>query len=136
MNFKLKNFVTFYKKNMKIEQLLNSQGLSALLSKELPMVTSYKLTKLSKRIAEEVDTFDKARIAKIKELGEPIKDKDGKDTENYKIKDENKEVWEAEYKSLIEQEVSIDVPEITVADLGDIKIAPNQLVGLEWLIKD
>ena len=136
MNFKLKNFVTFYKKNMKIEQLLNSQGLSSLLSKELPMVTSYELTKLSKRIAEEIDAFDKARIAKIKELGEPIKDKDGKDTENYKIKDENKEVWEAEYKSLIEQEVSIDVPEITVADLGDIKIAPNQLVGLEWLIKD
>lgn len=136
MNFKLKNFVTFYKKNMKIEQLLNSQGLSIILSKELPMVTSFKLSKLAKRIEEEVSLFDKARVAKVKELGEPIKDKDGKETSDYKIKEENKEIWAQEYKSLIEQEVTIEVPEIKLADFGDIKIAPSQLLGLEWLIKE
>ena len=52
------------------------------------------------------------------------------------IKEENKDVWEKEYKSLIKQEVEIEIPEIKLADFGDIKIAPSQLVGLDWLIKE
>lgn len=136
MNFNLKNHVRFIHKTMLIKTLLNSvNGLSQLQAKELPVVVSFKIGKVLKQVYDALETFENARSKRVKELGEEIKEK-GEGTGRYNIKKSNLKTWEKDYEALINQEVKIDVPEIKLADLGDISLPSSVFTNLDWLIKE
>ena len=136
MKFNLANYVMFLNKTMKIKDLLNSaQGLQSLQQEKLNVSVAFKIGKVMKQVNSEMEIYDKIRIKKITELGEEILD-DGKPTGQFKVKEENTKLWADEYEKLIDQNVEISVPEITLAELGDVKIAPATLVNLSWLVKE
>lgn len=141
MKFNLKAFASQLPKNIMkitIKELLESNDsfveLAAL--KTIPVLTAYKLAKLSKDIRAEQETFTELRNAKIKELGEETLDKDGNKTGNWNVKKENAELFNDETKKMLSIEVELNVPEVKLADLGVTTIAPDVLTPLLWLVKE
>jgi hypothetical protein len=122
---------------MKLKQLIESvPSIQELIKEPLPVKTSFKLSTFISKMNPEIEAFDKVKKDKIIEYkGERQKDENGREINTFKIPDENVEKFSKEIKELLEQEVDIDVPDINIEDLGDIKIKPEFLMGLNWLIK-
>lgn len=134
----LKGLIINNKKIMKLRDVVNSvRGLDFLFNQKLQAVLSYKLSLFQKRINELLEVFYTTINKKIKEYGEEQKDKDGKIlTGQFKVKDENLEKFNKEREELLDQDVELNIPDFNIAELGDIKIEPNLLITLQWLIKE
>lgn len=100
-------------------------------AKGLPIKTSYHLAKIGTRIVDELEQFQKARSALIKELGEEVMREEpaptGEDPKAVKliptgllqVRPENNAEFQAKHKELLDVEFSIDLKTIAVAELGD-----------------
>jgi hypothetical protein len=140
--FNLKYFITILNKNMKLSQLINSiPSINALMGKELPTATAYKLILLSKKINPEVESFEKSRKTLVERLGKQEVNEDGTLKVNesgqplYSILEKDKEEFEKEFKSLIEQEVNIEYSKIKISELGD-NIKAVDLINIDWLLEE
>ncbi len=122
---------------MKLQQLINSESsLRKLLETPLPVKVAYKISKLVNKIQPELTIFNEQRDKLIKELGEHDKEKD-----TYTVQPKNMAKFTEEITKLTEIEVDLgfgegkDVEKISVDDLGDIKVAPQELLQLDWLLE-
>ena len=116
------------------EPVLDDKGVkTGEIAKALPATLSFKLALLLKEIDPILTTFNKVRVEKVKELGTPVQ-VDGKDTEQYEFTDENGKKFAEELQKMGDEEITIKIPEIKIAELGDIMIEPAKLISLDWLI--
>lgn len=106
-----------------------AKSLSDLSSKNLPVSTSFKLSKVIRKVDEESKLFEEVRIKKAAELG--TISEDGK---MYVFSEENNKIFSDQIKALLLSEISLDVDPIPLSSLGDIQIEPKSLVFLDWLV--
>lgn len=106
------------------------EGLNEMLDKELPIKTAYWFGKLAKKIQKEYGELEENRMklvqkhAKKGETGNPI-------IENDKFVFANQDSFNAQFLELLETEVQIDFKPIALDRLGDIKLSPIAMIGLE-----
>ena len=110
------------------------RSLPKLTNKELPIRISYRLLKLLKSCSEEMETLEKSRIKLIKKYA--LDKKDDKVKEDMSVSDENKEKFQEEFTTLLEEEVEIDFKAIAIKDLGEITLTTNDLMSLQKIIKE
>lgn len=116
-------------------------GLIEILKIELPVKPSYWLARIATKVEPETATFERARMGLIlkyankNKKGELVflKDKNGKLTKEYDIKD--LESFNKEFNELAEQEIEINIKPIKLDALGDVKIKPIILAQLEKIIE-
>jgi len=121
---------------------LATDGLAEILEKELPVKTAYWLARFLDKVNSENASMEKARIILVKkhakkdDKGNPmfVKDKDGKDTNQYDIPD--MDTFQNEFIELTNEEVEIDFKPIKLEQLGDIKLKPITLAKLGKIIEE
>lgn len=121
---------------------LATEGLGEILEKELPVKTAYWLARFLDKVNSENASMEKARIILVKKCakkdkkGNPlfVKDKDGKDTNQYDITD--MDAFQNEFIELTNEEVEIDFKPIKLEALGDIKLKPLTLAKLGKIIEE
>lgn len=135
--FNLKSLIKFKKTSMKLKDLVTSiESINKLNAEKLPVSAGYKLSVFFKKVNPELTAWETARKELIEELGTKKLDEDGKETDKYEFAEDKVKEFNDKIEELLNQEVNIEIPEITIADLGDIKIEPKYLMALDWLIKD
>jgi len=129
---------------MKLGTLVNSKEALTRLSKQnLPIEVSWKLSKLLKNAVIEISAFEVIRNNKILSYGEIVKDENGKDTGNTKVKTENEEVYRNEIMELLTKDIEIDIPLIEMKEIIEynkklekkIDMQVEDLLLLDWLLK-
>jgi len=129
---------------MKLGTLVNSKEALTKLSKQnLPIEVSWKLSKLLKNAVIEISAFEVLRNNKILSYGEIVKDENGKDTDNTKVKTENEEVYRNEIMELLTKDIEIDIPLIEMKEIIEynkklekkIDMQVEDLLLLDWLLK-
>jgi hypothetical protein len=120
-----------------LEYILPS--LKTILDKELPIKTSYLLTKLSKQINEEYKFFNDKRMELINKYAK--RDDSGKvitNNENRSILIQEEYIEECQIKinELYDIEMDIEFESLSISIFGDISISPKDLLNLDKFLKD
>jgi hypothetical protein len=135
--FNLKKLIKFKSKSMKLKDIVNSiEAINALMALKLPVVSSYKLSVFVSKIQPELTAFNEKRSELVKEFGAPKLDDAGKETDQFTFTTEKGKEFNDKQNELLEQDVNVEIPEIKIADLGNVEIEPNKLIVLAWLIKE
>lgn len=109
-------------------------GLNEILSKELPIKPAYWFGKLAKEIRKELLEFDENRMNLVKKYA-------SRDEHNELVIEENKykfndiSLFNSAFKELADTEIEIDFTPISLDQLGDVKISPMVMMGLEKFIE-
>lgn len=121
-------------------QILNSlQGLSELNKLKLPAKTAYAVAKLAKKVGGLHETLSTVINELYQKWAE--KDEDGKvkimdDKGSITIPRENVPSLNKEYEELMKVTNQVSGKKLSIADLGDITLAPEVLMHLDWLLED
>lgn len=102
-------------------------ALTSLTDKELPVLTAWKLAKASRILTDEFESYEEVRKGLVKKFGK--KDEYG----NYQVKPESLEKFQDEMNKILEQEVTVDVPLISLEMLGEGNFKPRDL-ALAWFL--
>ncbi len=114
---------------LKLKQIVDSKKqIQDLLEIKLPVKISYRINKLVNKLDPELVIYENKRNELIKELGEKVEG-----TETVQVKTENIPKFIEEMNILNDIDVEVDFEKIKVEDLGDIQIAPKDLV--DWLFE-
>lgn len=70
----------------------------------------------------------------IVKLGEEIPDPNDPDKTMYRVKDENIESFNKQNEDLLDVEENIDVPKLTIYDLGNVRISISVLAKLDGVV--
>jgi len=115
------------------------KSVDKLASQELPIKAMFQLKGVVKQIREETTKWDELQLDAAKkwadkdEEGKPILEKsDGKST-YYKMGHENMIQFAAEMGEL--SKVEIELSDVKINDLGDVKLTTDDLVELEFLVE-
>jgi len=98
---------------------------------------SYGVAKIVKKITEEQKTFEKLYTDILKQHAEMdengnIKD-DGKGVAVWKS-EELKKQFEGKMKEFLDIEFEVPYGRLTLADLGDLKLTPSEMIALESML--
>lgn len=100
--------------------------------------TAFQISKLLKKLEEELDLFNKTRVEIIKKYGE--KDDNGElktdDNGNVKIVEESVNAFNQEMLDLLNQEIEINANPITLDDLENINFTPAEITTLMPFIQE
>lgn len=124
---------------IKLGELNNAlPALEEIVSIKLPVITSFRLTKLITQIQKEIDTLLQHKNKLIEQLGEKTTLENGQET--YHIPDTNEEAKKEFYEEmnkLLNVDVDINFGEkLSVKDFKeDSGISPKTLLALEQFIK-
>ena len=111
------------------------EGLNEILSKELPVRPAYWFGKLAKKIQKEFVEFEDNRMVLVKKYA--LRDENMEFiVEDNKYKFADIEAFNIGYKELSDTETEIDFNQITLEQLGDIKISPAVMIWLDKFIGD
>jgi uncharacterized lipoprotein YehR (DUF1307 family) len=120
----------------KLSDVFNiTRSLPKLAEKELSIRVAYRLSKLLKECAEEMETLEKLRVKLVEKYAKKSEDNEEPNKE-IKVADENIEKFQIEFASLLNEEVDIDFEPISMQDLGDIQMTTNDLLNLSKIIKE
>ena len=112
---------------VKLHQIVNSaESLKSLLEIKLPAKISYRLKRLVNKLDPILATYNEKRNELVKEFGEEQEDKSIKVADEAKLK-----LFLEKLNEVLEIEEEIDFELINIEDLGDVVIAPKDLV--EWI---
>ena len=117
---------------VKLHEVVNSlQSLQALGMEKMPIKLAYNIQRNMRLLSAEMDTYEKSRV-------DLIKSKYGTEQEDgsYQVSKDNMPEYRKEMETLGMIEVDLDMHTITIADFGDIKVAPIALDHLDWMIKE
>ena len=123
--------------NMQLKYIVEgAEALGKLMVIKMPVVLSFKLSLFIKKINPEVEEYGKKRNELLAKYAKPELDKDKKETGQMKFKDKKAvESFNKDINELLETEVKVEIPEIKIAEFGDVKIEPKSLMSLDFLIK-
>ncbi len=114
-----------------LKDLVNSKDALLTLGREkLPGKLAYTLARNMKRISDELDAYDEARVKMIKE-------KYGAEGEAgiWTVKPENTAAFNEELNQLLDTQVEIDIRRILFEDLP-AEMTPLTLMALEYMITE
>ena len=118
------------------EMVTIGTSLKSVLTKPLPIITSYTLTKNIDILNKELKAFDKERNKLIDKYGK-------RDDDNARVKDKKGGVIMAEPESftkdlneLLDIENTLEVYVINFDDLGQTDFTPQELMALKFMITD
>jgi hypothetical protein len=118
--------------NVKMSEVLNAWpvllkigGLSG-----LPAQVAYRFTKQLRKIAPEINEFQKAQNALVLKHGKEKKDKKGETT--YTVPIENREAFDKEMEPLLNKEV--EILDAIEWPLTNTALAPNEIAMLDSFI--
>lgn len=129
---------------MKLGTLVNSKESLIKFSKQnLPIEISWELSKLLTKVLPEITSFETLKNNKIISYGETLKDKDGKDTDQVKVKPENEEIFRNEIIELLDKDIELEIPVIEMKDIIEynkklekkIDMQVEDILILNWLLK-
>ena len=118
------------------------ESLNHLSELKLPVKTAYKLTKLTRKVNEVLETYNEVlgklqqNHVKKDEEGNPKMLDDPNDSNIKRLVFEDPEAFAEAYKELLEIETEIGITKLTVEDLGNIEVTPTILYQIDWLIED
>lgn len=115
------------------ELISSTESLKIISEKEVLAKWSFIFKKVIKKCQEEIDTFEKARVQKVKELSLDIMP-DEKDEEAHKKRKENNDRFQKEMMELLEIKINIDSEKIKFHELDIPKIPSRVVTELDWLI--
>lgn len=110
------------------EIVANVENIKSLLNNKLPVKIAYKLNKLSGKLDKELVPYSETKNKLILELGEKQENGETSITDT-----EKKAEFFKKNDELLETEVEIEFDPIKIEDLGDITVAPNELVS--WIFE-
>ena len=117
---------------MKLVVLINSlSAIKELADLPFKAVVSFRLKKFLLSVSEHEKAYTDARAVLFERYGTP--DVGGN---TISIKKEHLDVFQHDMAELLDEEIELNIPEITISDFGDITIEPSKLLQLEWLIKE
>lgn len=121
---------------IKLEELPRmAEALVSLSKRDFKAKTAYRISKISKKVLKEFETFSEQRMKVIKKYG--LKDDSGElITKDGHYQFEDREAFEAEVKELLETEIQLNVETLSIEDFGDCELSPSELAGLGNLIKE
>ena len=115
------------------------ESLNKLIDKEIPIKTSYKLSKLTKRLIDEHSIYEKNRMKLINKYAEKDVDNNiiiNKKDNSTTMIGENKINFNKEFTELINIEMELEFEKIKLDDLGEISISPRNLLYLNFLFDE
>jgi hypothetical protein len=122
---------------LKLKDIVNSlEALNILTAEKLPVFTSFKLSLFLKNVSPAIEVYQKTRDELINELGAKVLDKDGKETEQFKFEPEKAKEFNEKISAVLEEVIDVKVPLIKISDLDGVKLEPNNIAKLLWLIKE
>lgn len=131
------NESTSEEKKLLVIDLVNGlESLNFLTVNKLPVFTGFKLTLFLKAISPILEAYNKEKDALVKEYGTPVLDENGKETGRYSFEADKAKEFNEKIKPLLEVEVDVKIPEIKIADLGNIEMDVNQISTIVWLLKE
>ena len=120
---------------VKLTTVLESiEALKVLSSLPVKAKTSFRISRLVKQLDAHLETFQESRKSVIDRFQKEDEDEEGNKINV--IPKENIEEYSKEITDLISEEVEIDVPVISLDDLGEIEIEAKHLSVLDWLITE
>ena len=114
---------------MKLATVINSlEALKELGRTKMKAPIAFRIKKLISVLAVHESAFIGAR----KELFEKF----GKDSGDgiLRVQPEHVNDFNIEYEALLEEDIEVDIPNITIDDISDVEIEPSRLLTLDWLI--
>lgn len=131
MKQSLKKFINQTSMKLKLKDVINaSMALREIANTKIPVLVSFQFSLFLKGLNPIFDTYNENRKKLLEEFGTLNKEKN-----EYDFAEGQKEEYEKKYAELIGVEIEVKVPEIKLADLGDIKIQPAVLENITWLFK-
>lgn len=114
---------------MKTADIINGiDSLKILMNCKLPAKASYRLVLFTKEVESVLSSFNETRTNLLEKYGK--RKEDG----TYDIKDSKK--FQKEMTEVLEEEVDIKNPEITIDMIERVEIEPSVLSNLYFIIKD
>lgn len=118
------------------QEMLNSiGGISKLLNEELPIGASFALSKNVRNIENALEPFESERRRLIERYS--IKDENNeiiREGNSVRIAEEHVETWNNSIKELKMIEQDIEISEIKLSDISDVKISVAELRSIEFMI--
>lgn len=114
---------------MKLKTLVEiTPALQALGATKLPAKIAYRVAKALNLIRADVMAYEEQRITLLRELGTP----DKADANIVRLGD-NAAAFDEQIKALLDEDVTITLPTITLDDLGDASIEGAHLAALDGI---
>lgn len=122
---------------VKLIDIVNSrEALSTLMNEKLPMVVSYKLAKIFKVVAPELDLLEEQRQKLIRELGEALSDDDDG---AWRVTKANEKEFQRQFEELLQEDVELDFEPVPVSIFDalseEIAIAPMELAKISFIFE-
>ncbi len=99
---------------------------------ELPAKTSYRIMRMSKKLASEVKIFEDKRLELVKKYGAEVEGKPGM----FSVKQENIELFNKDMNDIAEEVVNVDIDLLPLDMLLDAKFTPADMVNMDKFIKE
>jgi hypothetical protein len=103
------------------------EDLQTVFDKELPIKTSWSLSKIIKKIEDHYGIFETNRLKVLKNYV-----KEGET----KVPEDKFEEFSTKIKELLDIEVDLECDPINIGDLGDVSISPMTLSKMAFLFSD
>jgi len=101
--------------------------LHTLFTKEMPIQTSWKISKFISKLENEYNDFENARLKLLKKYV-PEGEK--------KMPEDKMEPFKNELQKLLDIEIDIDINPISIDELGDVAISPIALSKMSFLFRE
>lgn len=99
-------------------------SLRTFLSKELPVRTAYRFSKLTKQLEKELGELEENRRNLVKTHGDEI------DGGRFQVTEDNKDVFAKQYQELLDYEIDVNFQPVSVNELGEIHMSSIDLANL------
>lgn len=99
--------------------------------------TAYTISKIIKKIEEEVNLFYDTRMKLVNQYG--IKDENGElviENNNYKINPDTLGEFNKEVTNLLETKITVEVNPINIDELESVELTPVQMIAIEDFITE
>jgi len=119
---------------MLLETLVNAtSGLTKLLSKDLPIILSFRLGTLVKIVDPYLKSYNETRIKLIEQMVPKADEKGNRQVPPGQMKE-----FADKLKVVLEAEITVEgIPEVKLSDLDGIKMTAQEMASLSpWLIKE
>ena len=122
-------------------KIINDVGLLLNLSNiQLPVRTSYVISRNIKKIEKELEIYNTERQKLLDKYAEKNEDGSLKVDENdqLKIPNENLKAWNKDINELLDIEIDIDIHKFNIKDLlnSNCEITANELILIDYMIEE
>lgn len=123
------NLTVIETKKIKLKELRDITGsLAKLVTMDLPVKISYRMTKIAKLIKNELQEVEDQRTELVKKYGEK--------TEQGLMVKEKIEEFNKEFNEFLDEEIEISYIPVNLSSIEDRKLSALDMLNLEIFIKD